>query len=125
MSAGPEAEISILGGSHRLEAFGLSRGPDTFTVDYAITPPLPDDVDTESTAASVFLCLEAGDDLGNEYLDAGGARGLAPDGTRTLGSISGSPAPPPEAGLLTVTLVVMHDAEEAAYELAFPLRPER
>jgi len=74
---------------------------------------------------SVFLRLEATDDLGNEYLDAGGARGLGPDGTRTMGSISASPAPPLEASTLTATLVVMREAKEAAYELVFPLRPER
>jgi hypothetical protein len=125
MSRGQGAGISILGGRHRLEVLGFSRGPDTFTVDYAITPPLPDDVDAGSTETSVFLYLDARDDLGNEYLDSGGARGLEPSGTRTMGSISGSPAPPLEAGTLTVTLVVMNDAEEAAYELAFLLRPER
>ena len=125
MSKGHGAGISILGGSHRLEVLGFSSGPDTFTVDYAITPPLPDDVDADSTETSVFLHLDARDDLGNEYLDSGGAWGLGPNGTRTVGSISGSPAPRPEAGTLTVTLVVMHDAEEVAYELVFSLRPER
>ncbi|MBV9025143.1 MAG: hypothetical protein JO362_15445 [Streptomycetaceae bacterium] len=125
MSKGHGAGISILGGSHRLEVLGLSSGPNTFTVNYAITPPLPDDVDPNSMTTSVFLRLEATDDLGNEYLDAGGARGLGPDGTRTMGSISASPAPPLEASTLTATLVVMREAKEAAYELVFPLRPER
>lgn len=125
MSKDQEAGISILGGSHRLEVLGLSSGPNTFTVDYAITPPLPDDMDPDSMTTSVFLHLEATDDLGNEYLDAGGARGLGPDGTRTMGSISASPAPPLEANTLTVTLVVMREAKETAYELVFPLRPER
>ncbi len=104
--------LSVLDGRHRLEILGLAREAEAFTVNYSITPPLPDEV---------FLVVEAIDDLDNEYLDGGGARGLSSDGLRTLGSVSVQPAPPPEAATLTLTFGFLNGEEETGHELSFAL----
>lgn len=104
--------LSVLNGRHRLEILGLAREADAFTVDYAITPALPDEV---------FLVIEAVDDLSDEYRDGGGARGRSLDGLRTLGSASVQPGPRPGAGTLTLTFGFLNGEEEARHELSLPL----
>ncbi|MGW3626799.1 hypothetical protein [Streptomyces sp. NPDC000880] len=65
----------------------LTFDDESFTIHYTVTPPLPEGEDE----LPVLLALEAEDDLGNEYLDRGGAYGTAPDGSYTDGSITGQP----------------------------------
>lgn len=62
----------------------LKLKADSFTLTYSITLPLP-----ESDAQPAAPILEAQDDLGNEYLDWGGAYGPSPDGSSTHGTLSG------------------------------------
>lgn len=67
----------------------LKLKADSFTLTYSITLPLP-----ESDAQPAAPILEAQDDLGNEYLDWGGAYGPSPHGSSTHGTLSGRPAAP-------------------------------
>ncbi|MFF8788160.1 hypothetical protein [Streptomyces sp. NPDC015125] len=84
----PLAKVKILNGAHELSVHDLNRRDDSFTLHYTITPPLPDAADH----TPVLLALDALDDVGNAYVDWGGAYGAAPDGTRTSGSITAQPA---------------------------------
>ncbi|MGP3991242.1 hypothetical protein [Streptomyces sp. 3N207] len=61
------------------------------------------------------------DDLGNEYLDGGGAQGLSPDGLRTLGSASVRPAPPPGAVTLSLIFGFLNGKDETRHELSLSL----
>ncbi|ARF59161.1 hypothetical protein B1H19_01175 [Streptomyces gilvosporeus] len=81
---------------------------DSFTVHYTIVPALPDAAD----ATPVLLALEAMDDIGNEYVDWGGAYGASGDGTYTRGSITAQPALAPQAGEVRVRLTFLRDGEE-------------
>ncbi|MEU4113453.1 hypothetical protein AB0F71_03000 [Kitasatospora sp. NPDC028055] len=119
-NSGAVRRISIMSGRHELTVHSLSRSEESFTLDYSITPPLPDDLETASPSGTpVFMWLEAVDDLGNRYDDVGGAHGLSPDGSRTSGTISGRPGLPSEAGSLTVRLMFMAGNDEFGYDLMF------
>jgi hypothetical protein len=109
--------IPVLDGRHKMVLLELSMKPDSFTVKYSITPPLPDD-------PMVYLWLEATDDLGNRYNNWGGAYGPSPDGQQTLGSITGQPALPVAARLLNVRLNFMQGAKVTQHEASFPLHAE-
>jgi hypothetical protein len=52
----------------------------------------------------VMWWTSAVDDLGNEYLDGGGAYGFSPDGARTQGTFSLSPLPAAGAASLRITV---------------------
>jgi hypothetical protein len=57
-------------------------------VRYNLAPPLPK---SATGKPSVFWVVEAVDNLGNRYQDAGGAYGLSADGRKTRGVLSLSP----------------------------------
>ncbi|MFJ9855171.1 hypothetical protein [Streptomyces sp. NPDC101150] len=104
----PLASTKILNGAHELAVHDLRQRDDSFTLHYTITPPLPDAADD----TPVLLAVEAMDDIGNEYLDWGGAYGAADEGTHTNGSISAQPALAPEAREIHVRITFLHRAEE-------------
>ncbi|MFF2808196.1 hypothetical protein ACFVT2_13640 [Streptomyces sp. NPDC058000] len=104
----PLASAKILNGGHELTVHDLQRRDDSFTLHYTIAPPLPDAGDT----TPVLLSLEAVDDIGNEYVDWGGAYGAAADGTHTQGSISAQPALAPRACEIRVRLTFLRNGEE-------------
>lgn len=110
---------SVLGGRHELVIGRLTRDDASFTVHYTLTPPLPDG----ESGAHVLLALEAEDDLGNEYLDWGGAYGVPDGAAYTDGSVTGQPAPPAEARRLTLRLTLLSGAVEDSYEIELPLGP--
>ncbi|GAA3024109.1 hypothetical protein GCM10020229_39290 [Kitasatospora albolonga] len=120
----PAQRTEVLDGRHRLTVRSITRADASFTLDYAITPPLPDDLRTGPAAEPVFLWLEAEDDLGNTYADYGGARGLTPDGHSTEGRISGQPALPAEATALTVRFVFLIGGSEQAHPVTLPVPPD-
>ncbi|MFJ2598725.1 hypothetical protein [Streptomyces erythrochromogenes] len=109
---GDLSALPILGGSYQLAIGGLTLQADSFTLRYTVTPPL---------SASVLLTLDAEDDLGNTYVDWGGAYGTSPDGLRTQGTITARPAPPPSARHLRVRLVFLRSGAEFPYDLVLPL----
>ncbi|MFG2848691.1 hypothetical protein ACGF12_36890 [Kitasatospora sp. NPDC048296] len=114
--------ISVLSGRHELTVHSLSRSAESFTVSYSVAPPLPDEPGSVSPSASpVFMWLEAVDDLGNHYSDFGGARGLSPDGRRTVGSIAGQPGLPSGAVSLTVRLMFGVGSDNFGYDLVLPV----
>lgn len=104
----PLASVKILNGAHELTVHELKRRDDSFTVQYTITPPLPDTADD----TPVLLALEAMDDVGNEYFDWGGAYGAADDGTHTNGSISARPALAAKACEIRMRLSFLSGGEE-------------
>ncbi|MFI5531299.1 hypothetical protein ACIA8O_22485 [Kitasatospora sp. NPDC051853] len=114
---------TVLDGHHELTVRSLTRADASFTVDYSITPPLPDDLATGPATEPLFLWLEAEDDLGNAYTDYGGARGLSPDGRSTEGRISGQPALPAGATALTVRFVFLTGGTEQPHPLTLPVPP--
>ncbi|KIZ16490.1 hypothetical protein [Streptomyces natalensis] len=102
------ASVTILNGGHELSVHALKRRDDSFSLHYTVAPPLPD----AAEATPVLLALEAMDDIGNEYVDRGGAYGAADDGTCTRGSITAQPALAPQAGEIHVRLTFLRDGEE-------------
>ncbi|MGW4423345.1 hypothetical protein [Streptosporangium sp. NPDC004631] len=110
--------IPVLGGRHILNVLTLRREPDCFSMDYTLTPPLPGDRPGGDT---VFLWVEATDDLGTVYGDGGGARGLSEDATHTRGVVSAQPELAPHAREIKLEFVFLHAAEEHRYELAIPV----
>jgi hypothetical protein len=116
----PLLTLPILNGSHQLTIRKLKLQDDSFTIHYSITPPLPD---ADSTATPFLPFLEAKDDLGNEYLDWGGAYGPSSDGIRTEGSLTGRPAPTPEAHVLLIRVTIVQDSRETAYDMTLRIRP--
>ncbi|MER5784425.1 hypothetical protein ABT104_22305 [Streptomyces mobaraensis] len=119
MSRTPAHVVSVLG-SYELALLGLTRKTDSFALEYSVTPPLPD-ADGAAPGSAVYLRIEAADDLGNEYIDWGGAYGLSPEGTQTRGTVCAQPALPPDAHLLTVKLIFMTGTQEIGYRLSLPL----
>ncbi|MGW6059057.1 hypothetical protein [Streptomyces sp. NPDC055189] len=117
----PLATATILDGHHTLAVRRLKQHDDSFTVHYTITPPLPDGDDD----APVLLALEATDDVGNEYLDWGGAYGTAPDGTYTDGSITGQPSLAAAAGEVRVRIIFLRGGRESACTLTLPVPSAR
>ncbi|MET9968940.1 hypothetical protein ABZZ80_24180 [Streptomyces sp. NPDC006356] len=120
MTRAPLLALPILNGRHELTVSKFQLKDDSFTLHYAITPPLPD-ADGETP---VLPFLEAKDDLGGEYLDWGGAYGTSPDGSHTEGSLTGQPAPPPEAGTLLVRVTFVQGGREDAHDVALRLHRE-
>ncbi|QIY77362.2 hypothetical protein HEP84_40520 [Streptomyces sp. RLB1-33] len=120
MTRVPLLILPILDGGHELTIRKLKLQDDSFTIHYSITPPLPD---ADSAAPPFLPFLEAKDDLGNEYLDWGGAYGLSPDGIRTEGSLTGQPAPASEAQVLLVRVTFVQDSRETAYDMTLRIRP--
>lgn len=116
MTKAPLLTLQVLDGRHELTVSKLKLRNDSFTLHYSITPPLADG-ETEETPLLPFL--EANDDLGNEYLDWGGAYGPSPDGNSTEGSLTGQPGPPPEARVLLVRLTFVQGGRETAYDMSF------
>ncbi|MFD1313698.1 hypothetical protein [Streptomyces kaempferi] len=114
MTRAPLLTLPILDGGYELTIRKLKLQDDSFTIHYSITPAVPD---ADSAAPPFLPFLEAKDDLGNEYLDWGGAYGPSPDGIRTEGSLTGQPAPPPEAQVLLVRITVAQDSRETAYDM--------
>uniref|UniRef100_A0AAU2UZM5 Uncharacterized protein n=1 Tax=Streptomyces sp. NBC_00003 TaxID=2903608 RepID=A0AAU2UZM5_9ACTN len=110
--------LPVLDGRHQLTVHAVTPAPDSFSIAYSIAPALPEDPDGTDP---ILLTLEAKDDLGNEYTDWGGAFGLAPDGTRTEGTITGQPALPTEAGELHVQLTFLQAGKEFPHELTLRL----
>ncbi|MEU2231310.1 hypothetical protein [Streptomyces vietnamensis] len=108
--------LSIFGGRHELAVRGLTVRPDSFTIRYTITPPLP-----SGEAPSVLLVFEAKDDLGQEYVDWGDAYGPGEDGTYTDGSVTGQPALAAGVRALHTRITFLRDGEEYPYDLVLPV----
>ncbi|WP_327301320.1 hypothetical protein [Streptomyces goshikiensis] len=104
--------IALLGGWHELAVRGLALEADSFGISYTVIPALPQ---------SVLLTLDAEDDLGNTYVDWGGAYVTSPDRRRTQGTITARPGPPPSARHLKVRLTFLRDGEEFPYDLSLDL----
>ncbi|WP_405442270.1 hypothetical protein OG373_33635 [Streptomyces avidinii] len=104
--------IAILGGRHELAVQGLALQADSFTISYTVTPALPQ---------SVLLTLDGEDDLGNTYVDWGGAYGTSPARRLTQGTITARPAPPPTARHLQAQLTFLRDGEAFPYDLSLDL----
>lgn len=109
-----DKSVSVLEGRHELHVLSLTRGEDSFALDYTITPPLSD-------GEMVFMWIEAADDQGHEYTDFGGARGVSDDGLRTMGTISGQPAIDADAKELSVRFVFLHGQSEAGWSITIGL----
>jgi hypothetical protein len=109
---GLPASIAILGGWHELALQGVTLDADSFTISYTVTPALPQ---------SVLLTLDAEDDLGNTYVDWGGAYGTSPDRRRTRGTVTARPAPPLAARHLQARLTFLRNGEEFPYDLSLGL----
>jgi hypothetical protein len=101
--------VSALDGRHQFEVRKLTLKPESFEVEYTITPQLP-----PSGPGMVFISIEATDDQGGRYADAGGAYGPSDDGMRTWGTISGQPGLPPEARELTLHFTFSQRAKTVA-----------
>ncbi|MFD9567912.1 hypothetical protein [Streptomyces sp. NPDC059994] len=67
------------------------------------------------------MFIAAEDDLGNEYTDWGGVFGLAPDGSRTQGEVSGQPGLPAAARTLHLRITFLRGGQEQPYELTLSL----
>ncbi|MGP9023074.1 hypothetical protein ACT1U9_32300 [Streptomyces sp. BR1] len=113
------AAARILDGRHELTIRTLAHAPDSFSITYTVSPPLTDGTDAEGR---VFLIMDAEDDLGNAYVDWGGAFGPAPDGSRTEGTITGQPAVPEQARALRVRITFLRGLAEYPYDLVLRLR---
>ena len=109
-----DKSVSVLDGRHELRVLSLTRGEDSFALDYTITPPLGGE--------PVFLWIEAVDDQGHEYTDSGGARGVSEDGQRTTGTISGQPSLDADAKELSVRFVFLRGQSEAGWSITIGLR---
>ncbi len=83
---------------------------DVVRLEYEMTPPVePLDWDADDEAQAAWArgnqwLLSGRDDLGTEYDDWGGSFGLTPDGRKTDGERDLSPAPPPGATWLEITV---------------------
>ncbi|WP_067830548.1 hypothetical protein [Actinomadura kijaniata] len=110
--------MRVLNGRYELTVRGLTRSADALELSYRITPPLPGGDDP---GPPVMLAVEALDDLGNHYLDGGGAYGPEPGGEATKGTISVQPGPPHEARSVTLTLTFLSGPEESTHKLRLPL----
>ncbi|MCP2243856.1 hypothetical protein [Lentzea aerocolonigenes] len=109
-----DKSVSVLDGQHELRVLSLTRGEDSFALDYTITPPLGGE--------PVFMWIEAVDDQGHEYADFGGARGVSEDGRHTSGTISGQPAIGAEARELSVRFVFLRGQSEVGWSITIGLR---
>lgn len=112
------ATARILDGRHELTIRVLAHAPDSFSLTYTVSPPFTDGTDGEDR---VFLIMDAEDDLGNAYVDWGGAFGPAGDGSRTEGTITGQPAIPEKAEALRVRITFLRGLAEYPYDVV--LRP--
>ncbi|MEU2432393.1 hypothetical protein ABZ611_23330 [Streptomyces sp. NPDC007861] len=118
MNSSPRVSIPILEGRHELTLTAVTTQEDSFSIEYSVTPPLPEETEGEST---VLLVLEARDDLCNEYSDWGGAFGLSDDGNRTDGTVSGQPGLPTDVRELYVRFTYLRGGEESSYDLILPI----
>jgi hypothetical protein len=82
---------------HELHLVRLDMDQHALRLEYEITPPLP-------RSARIFWGWSARDDLGNEYLAAGGAFGPSPDREATAGVLSLTPLLHEHARSLTLVL---------------------
>lgn len=87
-------------------------------IEYTIAPTLPV-WDRARDQPPIHWLWQAVDDLGNRYIDCGGAYGVSPDGESTEGVLSLQPLPPPEARSLRVVLSPWFENESDARECAF------
>ena len=78
-------------------------------IGYLITPPLPGP--GVNGNPPIGWRWHAMDDLGNEYVEAGGAYGRTPEQGSTAGVLSLTPLPPPEARSLKVVLNPWFEAD--------------
>lgn len=113
-----DKSVPVLDGRHELRVLSLSRGEDSFALEYTITPPLPGD---QPGGEMVFLWIEAVDDKGHEYTDFGGARGVSEDGRRTTGTITGQPAVDADAEELSVRFVFLRGQSEEGWSVTIGL----
>lgn len=109
--------LSVLDGKYRLDVHTLTVARESFSVEYAITPPIPD----SPGSGVVFMRVEATDALGRTYDDYGGARGLSDDKTMTVGTISGRPGFPPDAHEAELRFVFSGIDFEVEYPLVVSL----
>lgn len=82
---------------HELHLSRLAADEHALRLEYEITPPLP-------KSAPIFWGWSARDDLGNEYLAAGGAFGLSSEREATTGVLSLTPLLHEGARSLTIVL---------------------
>ena len=109
-----DKSLTVLDGKHELRVLSLTRGEDSFALDYTITPPLGGE--------PVFMWIEAADDQGHEYTDSGGARGVSEDCRHTTGTISGQPSIDADAKELSVRFVFLRGQSETAHRVTIGLR---
>ncbi|MDT0465804.1 hypothetical protein [Streptomyces gibsoniae] len=120
--------VPVLGGRHELTVEGFSATTEHMELSYRLTPPLPQSEPDENGEYGdhqpyVFLALEAVDDVGNEYLDSGGAFGPSADGSTTEGSLSVQPGPYADARSVTLHLTLFDGTREETHSFTFPLGP--
>lgn len=120
--------VPVLGGRHELTIKGFAATTEHMELRYRLTPPLPQGELDENgeygdPESYVFLALEAVDDVGNEYLDSGGAFGPSADGSATEGSLSVQPGPYADARSVTLHLVLFNGTREETHSFTFPLGP--
>lgn len=119
-------KVPVLGGRHELTIEGFTATTEHMELRYHLTPPIPQSEPDEENEVGdhepyVFLALEALDDVGNEYLDSGGAFGLSPDGSATEGSLSVQPGPYADARSVTLHLILFDGTREETHTFTFPL----
>jgi hypothetical protein len=87
-------------------------------IEYVIVPALPI-WDQARGRPPIHWLWHAVDDLGNRYIDSGGAYGVSSDGESTEGVLSLQPLPPPDARSLRVVLSPWFQSESDARECTF------
>ena len=92
-----------------LHVIALEIDMHAIRIGYRITPPLPGP--DASGKPPIGWRWQATDDLGNEYVEAGGAYGRTPEQGGTAGVLSLTPLPPPEARSLKVVLNPWFEAD--------------
>ncbi|GHE45621.1 hypothetical protein [Streptomyces capitiformicae] len=125
----PMENIPVLGGRHKLSIESFAVTTERMELRYRLTPPLPqtlsdsdsDSDDGDDEGPYVFLALEADDDVGNEYLDSGGAFGPSADGAATEGSLSVQPGPYADARSVTLRLTLFDGTHEETRSFTLPV----
>jgi hypothetical protein len=113
--------VPVLGGRHKLTIESFTVSSERMEIGYRLTPPLPQSRPDSDHEPYVFLALEAADDVGNRYLDSGGAFGPSVDGNATEGSLSVQPGPYADARSVTLHLTLFDGTHEETHNFTYPL----
>jgi hypothetical protein len=105
--------LPVLAGQHQLEVRTLTLKPESFEVEYTITPPLP-----ASGDEIVFMRIVATDDRGRTYGDnSGDVSSLSEDGLRTVGTAYIQPGFPSKVHEATLHIVFLWGGLETEYDV--------